>query len=108
MADAQKPKSSFEEHAITLLVSTPSDLNKAWAEAGEVDDVDVELNKLGFTKPVKERAKAFLTKHFPSRHIFAGLGKLHADFYGAPDQHPTLEAARKIIADLQARDKVKV
>jgi hypothetical protein len=106
--ELQMAKQGFEILALTLLVSTPSGLNNAWMAAQSAADAVKALDGLNFSTPAKAAAAQFLTKHFESRAVFFGFGKLHAEFYGGSGEHPpgpgTKPGINDIIAALQALD----
>jgi hypothetical protein len=101
-------KQGFEILAFTLLVSTPSSLNKAWVKAKTTQEAAKAVAGLGFSFVTEQLAKSFLIEHFESRALFAGFAELHLMFYGGAGEHPRPPEAKKIIAALQALDQTEL
>jgi hypothetical protein len=101
-------KQGFEILAFTLLVSTPSSLNKAWIKAKTTQEAVKAVDSLGFSPTIQQAAKSFLIQHFESRALFAGFAELHLMFYGGAGEHPRPPEAKKIIAALHALDQPKI
>jgi len=101
---------NFELMALSLLMCTPSDLNRAWTdEKADPNEIEKQIQSLGLSSPVANRAQELLEAiNKTSARLFFGsvartLAQMHPEYAG-PGSHPCINDSRKIVEAMKQLD----
>jgi hypothetical protein len=101
------PKEDFEGFAITLLLCTPSELNRLWTKEGvkaEPEKVKAYLDSLGLSAGGRRHADDLIKKLDVARFVFKAVAESLVEFsilYSGGYPHPSPGDAKAIVKALQ-------
>jgi hypothetical protein len=101
---------NFELMALSFLMCTPSNLNRAWTkEKADPKEINDSITDLGFSELVAARATQLLenTDKTSARLFFGAVATTLARMnpeYAGPGVHPPLNEARKIVEAMKQLD----
>lgn len=96
----------YEILAVTLLLITPSALNRAWtSEPLDPAKVKAEIARLPLSDGMKKHALRLTEANIGVRPFFRGIADLQAGVYAGAEPHPSGGQATAIINALQKLDE---
>ena len=101
-------KFKHEVFALSLLLCTPSRLNRAWTGNKTPAEIEKLVGSMKLSPELQQRALDFIAGHAAAKPFFQGIAdiiKASNPEYAGPDPHPCEMEEADIIKALQALDK---